>query len=185
MIFGNTYCVLNEFLKQDISCINNEPDNFYARIKNCKNENQNIKNAINIDNLINNCAKIYEMTQVNAAKSQYWRKTKGMYFKNNEKTLNSLFANFSKDFVLEKMFEMSKWVRVETETNIWVVGIVYRNNKPAFLGVGQPWLDAVPVGNIFHTSFGMSKFYPISTNSKFGYFINFKDATFGKDVFSL
>lgn len=107
--------MLNEFLKQDIDYVSGDADNFYARIKNCKNENQNIKNAININNLINNCAKIYEMTQANAEKSQYWRKTKGMYFKNNEKTLNSLFANFSKDFVLEKMFETSKWVRVETE----------------------------------------------------------------------
>lgn len=185
MIFGNTYCVVNKFLKQNFYPDNNKPDNFYARIKICKNEKQNIKNAININNLINNCAKIYKMTQANAEKSQYWRKTKGMYFKNNEKTLNSLFANFSKDFVLEKMFKTSKWVRVETESGIWVVGIVYRNNKPAFLGVGQPWLDSVPVGNIFHTSFGVCKFYPISTNSKFGYFINFKDATFGKDVFSL
>lgn len=177
--------MLNEFLKQDIDYVSGDADNFYARIKNCKNKNQNIKNAININNLINNCAKIYEMTQANAKISQYWRKTKGMYFKNNEKTLNSLFVNFSKDFVLEKMFKTSKWVRVETESGIWVVGIVYRNNKPAFLGVGQPWLDSVPVGNIFHMSFGVCKFYPISTNSKFGYFINFKDATFGKDVFSL
>ena len=177
--------MLKEVLKQNINYVSGDADNFYARIKNCKNENQNIKNAININTLLKNCDELYKHMQQNTPKMQYTRKTEGMYFKNNEKTLNSLFANFSKDFVLEKMFETSKWVRVETENDIWVVGIVYRNNRPAFLGVGQPWLGAVPVGNTFHTAFGVCKFYPISTNSKFGYFINFKDATFGKDVLSL
>lgn len=107
-----------------------------------------------------------------------YRKVELHYFKQIEKSLCELFANCARERVLECMFSNSKWVRAETPNGIMVIGIIYSNNRPIKIGIGYP-IDIAKT-KFKDTKLGRMFYYPISLNTKFGYYLVFKSANNGK-----
>ena len=103
------------------------------------------------------------------------------YFKKYKKQIDDIFSSCPKDEVLEMMFGNSRWARFKKDNKFYVVGIVYRNFKAQFLGVGYPCFYA-PSYIVQDKVLGRLKFYCVSKNKSFGYFLSFRTTTTGKRV---
>ena len=107
-----------------------------------------------------------------------FRLTDLKYFKKVEVSLFELFANCERERVLECMFSCSKWVRAQTRKGVIAVGIIYDENKPKYIAIG---IHAKTASSKYKdTKLGRMFYYPISLNTKFGYYIIFKSAKDGR-----
>ena len=109
-----------------------------------------------------------------------FRTKKLRYYKNIEANLKSVLINFPRELVLENMFLNSRWAKAETNGKIIVVGVVFNNNVPQKIGVGFPSLKGQK--QTLNKKCGTLKFYAIDGQKNLGYYLNFKDATTGKDI---
>ena len=107
-----------------------------------------------------------------------YRLTDLRYFKKVEVSLFELFANCERERVLECMFSCSKWVRAQTRKGVIAVGIIYDENKPKYIAIG---IHAKTASSKYKdTKLGRMFYYPISLNTKLGYYIIFKSAKDGR-----
>ena len=110
-----------------------------------------------------------------------FRKKELRYYKSIESSLKNVLYNFPHEIVLESIFLSSRWAKTEINGKNVVVGVVFKNKKPHKIGVGFPSVNKGQ--QILKQKFGTLKFYAATKTKKLGYYLNFKDATTGRENF--
>ena len=103
------------------------------------------------------------------------------YYQKYEALINRVFDNCPKDELLGHMFKNSRWARFRKNGKNYVIGLIYRNSRPQFLGVGLVSLNA-PSFYLNDKLLGRLRFYRVNKNQKFGYFLSFRATSTGKRV---
>ena len=133
-----------------------------------------------IDYYFNNSNKISKKDILKKALlSPLFLKKKLKYNKSIEQSLKTALANFPREVVLEDMFKNSRWVKAEIKNKIVVLGVIFFKNEPSKIGVGFP---SKKTEEKIIKKCGSLKFYSIFKNSCYGYYLNFKDASSGKEI---
>lgn len=107
----------------------------------------------------------------------------GAFYNEIKDQLSLLFEKYPEETFLTEVIPSSKWVKVDYEDdgNYIVIGLIYENNKVAYVCYGSPGEYSVEPPREFN---GVSQWLPLDVDKpqELGYWIIYQDAETGESV---
>ena len=109
------------------------------------------------------------------------KRPRAAYFSKYKLLIYNICKNCPRDKVLSILFENSVWARAKTKYGHIVVGVIFKNGKPGFVGFGYPTINGARNRDL-DKKFGPTAFTRIPGSQSFGYYLSIKLASTGKTL---